>query len=114
MERNLSIRIAAKLYNEGLLCEEYTRAKAEQILDRCVAPVMLKNFLAHNEAEVLHHLKDMETRNELSFNKRLELAGIETIREGSIAFLKHGNTIIERPSVHKIEIVCEQEFGILI
>lgn len=54
--QDLTNKIAAKLVNDGLTPDNYTLAKAENILSNCVAPVALKKHLKFNESAIKKQL----------------------------------------------------------
>ena len=54
-------KIAAKLFNEGVTPENYTKEKANKILSNCVAPVFCKNILKKYENDVIVKVSEFIT-----------------------------------------------------
>lgn len=53
--------------------------------------------------------------SELTFNQRLEVAGVKTIRnDNQKVMLECNGFVIPRPMVHDIERICFNDFGIVI
>lgn len=63
IERNKIVRIAAKLYNDGLTPSNHTTDKANAILSNTVNPVYCKKVLAAYEDEIKEKIADFTANN---------------------------------------------------